>query len=364
MMDKTIVTRKEMYDLVWSTPMLTLSKKYQISDTGLRKICKRMGIPLPKAGHWQKIRYGKRVKKLALPENNPGEPEINLSNRQAADGDAGEPQSPFTKLRKEIAPDPMLSLIVPDRLTPPDELILDAKTAMEEWRRSEYYRSPDLLDASREGLDIRVSFQNVGRALRFMDTLIKGLRARGHQIRIRNHTFAVVLEEEIRIAFRERTRKVLVNDNNWSRSEFHPTGILAFQIEAYPRSEWKDGTRPLEDRLPDIIAKLELNGKERHENTLRHERNRRLRQEEERIQTERLERKKKELTDFKALLHQATRWRQTCMMREYLAAFEKNLRSSGGPSPDTQTWLVWAKAKIDWYDPMLATEDESLREVD
>ena len=46
-MKKTTFTRQELYELVWSESMLSLSKKYNISDTALRKICKRMNIPLP-----------------------------------------------------------------------------------------------------------------------------------------------------------------------------------------------------------------------------------------------------------------------------------------------------------------------------
>jgi hypothetical protein len=52
------ITREQLYNMVWSTPMLTLSKKYSISDVGLRKICKRMNISLPKGGHWAKVKYG------------------------------------------------------------------------------------------------------------------------------------------------------------------------------------------------------------------------------------------------------------------------------------------------------------------
>jgi len=35
-----ILTRKELYDQVWSTPMTKLAKSYNLSDNGLRKICK------------------------------------------------------------------------------------------------------------------------------------------------------------------------------------------------------------------------------------------------------------------------------------------------------------------------------------
>lgn len=53
-MNSETLTRKELYDLVWSKPFTTLAKKYLISDNGLRKICLKMDIPLPKSGHCSK----------------------------------------------------------------------------------------------------------------------------------------------------------------------------------------------------------------------------------------------------------------------------------------------------------------------
>ena len=37
-----VSSRRDLYDLVWSHPLLFLSKKYDMSDVGLRKICERM----------------------------------------------------------------------------------------------------------------------------------------------------------------------------------------------------------------------------------------------------------------------------------------------------------------------------------
>jgi hypothetical protein len=48
-MDGIKLTRKELYDLVWSAPFTILAKKYSISDVGLRKICIRMIISFPKS---------------------------------------------------------------------------------------------------------------------------------------------------------------------------------------------------------------------------------------------------------------------------------------------------------------------------
>ena len=60
-MEEVKLTRKELYDLVWSKPMTFLSKKYNLSDVGLRKICLKMNIPLPKAGYREKIKWNKPV---------------------------------------------------------------------------------------------------------------------------------------------------------------------------------------------------------------------------------------------------------------------------------------------------------------
>jgi hypothetical protein len=47
-MEQVTLTRRDLYDFVWSTPMTTIAKKYLISDVGLRKICISINIPLPR----------------------------------------------------------------------------------------------------------------------------------------------------------------------------------------------------------------------------------------------------------------------------------------------------------------------------
>src|ERR1043165_8193412 len=60
-MSSITLSRKQLFDLVWSEPFLSISKKYKISDTGLRKLCARIGIPYPRTGYWQRKRAGRRV---------------------------------------------------------------------------------------------------------------------------------------------------------------------------------------------------------------------------------------------------------------------------------------------------------------
>lgn len=66
MTPKTL-TRQEMYDLVWSKPMTQLATEFELSDVGLRKICKAAQVPTPGLGYWAKLANGKKVTKTELP---------------------------------------------------------------------------------------------------------------------------------------------------------------------------------------------------------------------------------------------------------------------------------------------------------
>jgi len=61
--------REDLYDLVWSVPMIKLAKRFGLSDQGLAKRCKKHNIPRPPMGYWAKLEHGKRVKKTPLPSN-------------------------------------------------------------------------------------------------------------------------------------------------------------------------------------------------------------------------------------------------------------------------------------------------------
>lgn len=64
---ETEFKRDALYEEVWATPLTRLATKYGLSDNGLRKVCKAMNIPLPRAGHWAKIAAGHQVARPSLP---------------------------------------------------------------------------------------------------------------------------------------------------------------------------------------------------------------------------------------------------------------------------------------------------------
>ena len=57
------LTREQLYDLVWSEPMQRLAKKIGISDVAIAKHCRKLGVPVPERGYWNKLQVGKPVTK-------------------------------------------------------------------------------------------------------------------------------------------------------------------------------------------------------------------------------------------------------------------------------------------------------------
>ena len=52
------ISRRDLYNRVWSTPLQHLARELDISDVGLRKACKRYGIPTPPRGYWAQLAAG------------------------------------------------------------------------------------------------------------------------------------------------------------------------------------------------------------------------------------------------------------------------------------------------------------------
>src|ERR1041384_7379939 len=62
-----VLTRQQLYELVWLEPMQRLSKQIGISDVAIAKHCRKVGVPVPARGYWNKLRVGKPVIKAKLP---------------------------------------------------------------------------------------------------------------------------------------------------------------------------------------------------------------------------------------------------------------------------------------------------------
>jgi hypothetical protein len=367
-METITLTRKELYDLIWTAPMSSMTKKYELSYSELRRICNDMRIPVPESGYWSKIHFGKPVVIEKLPDDCTGKNDISLIVRNET---SDLKKSSRKSMQTSIEQNPKLPIKVPEKLSNPDQLIIEAKQYLNTEKRVSFFDHG--LQQTRSGLiDMKVSPENVGRALRFMDTLIRLLRARDHDIII-NHetTYAVVLGVKIKICLMEKLRiEETMDKYGWRSRQYFPSGILTFRMWMYHRYYQKikaDGKQLIEDQLSSILACLELMAKSEIEKKIRQEaehkiwlEEQKILQEKQKIKQEIKKHKEKELKEFKKLLKESKRWHKAQVLRAFIRNIENSAKDSNKLSVELKSFLSWAREKADWYDPLVNKEDPIL----
>jgi len=255
---------------------------------------------------------------------------------------------------------------VPAKLTNPDILIVNTKEYFDAgssfyWRHN--HRFPEQNDVH----DIDTTHKTFPRALRIMDTLIKILRDRGHDIEIKyGKTNAVIYGQDIETKLREKYRVVDEPRGKYDSRNLEPTGILSFIIEPghYHQKTINDGQDLLETKLETIITKLETLGELKREEHIKNEEWHKQYQEKLRIEKEIRDHKEKELSDFKLIFQRAFRFHHSNIIRGYISSVENRAKASGNPDDEMRAWINWANEKVDWYDPLVNRNDDTLDDCD
>ena len=254
-METIELTRKELYDIVWSTTLSKLTQQYAYTNDGIKKVCKQYEIPIPDGTYWSAIKFNKPVHKPELNTAFTGVDKIVLTVREEGNP-VNVDQTPPTILAKQIQNDPKAPLTVPDKLTNPDVLIVNTKELISKKKNAPYHWNEKI-----DSVGIYVEDNNLDRAFRIMDTFIKLLRYRGHSFRrdINNHGPHIVVNDvESYFHLREVKKRVPQTTAHFS-STYAPTGTFVMKIgESYKAKEWKDGSIKLENQLAKIVAKIEL----------------------------------------------------------------------------------------------------------
>jgi hypothetical protein len=69
-----MVTREELYELVWSQPMTKIAQSFDVSGSYLARICTLLNVPRPERGYWAKLAVGKAPNRSRLRPAQPGDP--------------------------------------------------------------------------------------------------------------------------------------------------------------------------------------------------------------------------------------------------------------------------------------------------
>lgn len=355
------LTRLELYERVWSTPMRQLAKEFGLSDVGLAKICRKHDIPRPPVGYWARVAHGQQPEQTPLPPapTKRAAP-ISIQRRDTLEVDPDE--------AIEMTEGNVPEIVVPDRLVSPHPLVLATRRHLKDAPVSRGF----LDSGSTEGtLDVRVSKKQLPRALRIMNTILKQLESEGGSARIRvasdryhrSTTYLCKDDEHVSVWIEERiTHSRDGNSPNSYIVDSQPTGELSLHIEGVYggglRRNWSDRkTRRLEESLGSFFRGLHS-----HFRILRV---RRLDAQIARRQADRVKARKEEEAQFEKRekagreeLHKLVdRWHQAERIRAYLNALRRKVDESA-VSPEDPAWLAksiaWASRYADTLDPLAA----------
>jgi len=356
------ISRQELYDQVWSKPLIHLAKEFEISDVGLAKVCRRHNIPLPPAGYWAKQAHGHNVEKIPFPVIGDNEVkqiefvmkepsslnDMNLDGikEDHIDNAIGHSFVTLNEFKKGFHP-----------------LIVDAQKELRERLKS--YRK--LEDGERiHFLNMSVTKSSTERALSLMNLLFQVAEVNGfpisHKPGYKEGTYVKVNGVDVQVELKERTKRSENPDQkSFNKYVFHPTGILYFEfVNIYvsgARKIWNDTpTAKLEEIVNNValgIVMAAILDKKRDE-----ELERRRKKEDEVREQERLneERKKNERERIQALVQDGQKWQTSNIIRTYIKAVEEKYLSEKtlqDINAELKDWIKWAKEQADIMDPIL-----------
>jgi hypothetical protein len=285
-------SRQELFEMVWSMPMTKLSKQFELSDVGLRKICVKHQIPPLLQGHWTRKQFGKEDPRPELP-NGDSNPIIALNddykiqlNRERSDAKKANKKlalsPPETEVRK---PDQLKH----ERCTIAYEEIKEFVVEME--KKQNLVKFDSIKDkppsfppthifsfsyfrASRQGFPLYATARNAIRAVCIADEIFERLEQKGIEIHFEFHDrtgstmHAVKDGERLQFQFREPYTKVSrtptlskiekqLHNYAWDSEKIEvPQNILCvnFGWSSYTQKSFKDAGLRLDHQIENIIA--------------------------------------------------------------------------------------------------------------
>lgn len=374
------LSREQLYEEVWETPIHRLCAKYGLSDVGLAKVCRHMDIPRPPRGYWRRLLTGAKTSKPSLPP--PGDfaqSEVTLLSRDKI------PERIVVRREQTIPTRPPL---VEETLADPHPLV-----AMTRDRFDNASEDPCgiLTTKAKRVLQLRVSRPQLDRCLRLMDTLFKSWETEGLSIEISNEaddnhhgTYLCSGDERLQITIQEKVEEYDPGPSDeeklhpkwdWKkRTACRATSELTLLLDgehvtSYTRfyRRFKDSTgAPLESKAQQIWQAGVDYFQKRKQHAIEVEKRRAAAEEERRQrelewarreaawkrEEEREKRRQEEQRKIKELAEAASQWTRSEQVRNFIPLCEARMREAGAPEAKIASWVAWAQAAANQIDPL------------
>ncbi len=392
------IAREQLYNEIWELSVSKVAKKYNLSHTKLKQACIDANIPTPSNSYWTNLAMGNTVAKTPLPLSDIKEVILQKSKQVAIKvpilNEGASPKQNFEEIFKNsllfLEPaeknkvlDALSTLNInnADKLHPKVTL---HERKIKAWKQTHsldpnasrkkdtYYRPPE----GEPFLYRDVSELSLPRIYKILSTLFKCVESLGGSVNedltltIRNEIVRYkiteaedkvphVLTKEEQKAMeqyeRDRLTRTYAYKPNIRKWDYVFNGKLRFSI--LENKHYRDGESMLiEQRLPEMLIDLYEESENVRINREAREIAARKAEEERKLKERRQEMYNEEVKRVIALENAAEDYALACKIRAYVSAVESQ------PELDekTQEWIKWAKEKADWYDPIIAKDDELL----
>lgn len=405
------VTREQLYEQVWSVPIWKLCEQYGLSDNGLRKVCRRLSVPVPPRGYWAKVEAGKKVRKAVLPaeakmtatdiwcapkrEKTPADDaDVEwLREREAFEADPANRIEFIEKPRRwhpTIAP-LRESLEVEAKKLEVSRKANEQYEKWPEWRKQQemgpdrmawlwYERSGQLMPTTHRASVVRLSLAEFRRGLAILNAVAVAAARRGFELTWDQKKGRIVIEGhggrlDVRMSEKtaQRTRKVKRYDGKMADEQYRvPTGVLRLYVERGYGKVWtleESAEARLDVKLNAFFIGVWkqvrfCRQKTREEEAAAHRRAvlAAERAEVERREAEEEARREEERRRREVLVEEVAAWRRAGEIRAYVAAVRAEVEKCGGEvKEEFVQWEDWALNVAKEGDPVTAKFRAALR---
>jgi hypothetical protein len=343
------ISRRDLYQRVWQTPIRTLAREFDISDVGLSKACRKHEIPTPPAGYWSKVQHGKSVPRPAL----------RGSSDEMVTLDAERHRLPAVAAMPVAA-----AVVVSVRDSAAETLAPIAAATFAVLSKAKPSETGFVNCGSTQLIHCSVSARTVRRAGEILDALERALpqvdaalvhdkEGKRVAIRVRGELLGLSLTEGYK-----RTETVVTHPKHsyFNRREYQYefNGQLKLRLEgSYAgRKSWSDGARGrLENKLTDVVQGVVAASEAVVR--LRQEREAQARHwAEQRAIWEAAEKRRQQRKSFaEGLAKEAQAWQHHVDLARYLQALNETIGHAEIP-PEARAWLALATELVGEMNPI------------
>ena len=345
------ITRRDLYNRVWSTPMVRLARELDISDVGLKKACKRYGIPTPVRGYWAQVAAGNAPPKPGLPPA-----KIDTVVLEAVRHRINAPPSANHAVDVGVV---RRAISAPDKPDTPisaatGEALSRAKPSPEGFVRC----------GSSRAIRCPLSPTTIERATTILGRIEGALPSVNARLARDRESKQIELEadgERIQIWIEEETIRTIIpgKPDRYGQPQqqvtYNFTGELRLRIDGnyQGRRSWKDGKRArLEDKLESILPGIVAAAHAQRALRLSREEQQRRWAEEARLRAIAEERRRQTKHFVENLSKEANAWQAYCNMKAYVDHLVQQARSTKSALPQTsRRWLKLAAHLTRLTDP-------------